>query len=167
MKAVFVDDEKCLSCHSCEIACVIAHSQTKSLFGVIGEDIFPKNRIHVEAILGGSFPLPCRHCDDPHCVRACVTKALYVDKLTGAVLHDTQRCIGCTMCVLACPFGLIEEQDTADNSCAISKCDLCLGEKSDPACVDACPTGALRFEETSAYSKDKRRAYLVEFASEK
>jgi Fe-S-cluster-containing hydrogenase component 2 len=97
-------------------------------------------------------------------VKACVSGALYEDEQSGAVLHNERRCIGCKMCILACPFGLIEELDAADNNCAVSKCDLCIGENEKPACIGACPTGALSFEEPDAFSKEKRRKYLVELA---
>jgi carbon-monoxide dehydrogenase iron sulfur subunit len=123
------------------------------------------------AMLCGSgavaFPLQCRHCDDPQCVKACVAKALYIDAGSGAVLHDDTRCIGCTMCVLACPFGAVEEQPSPDNRCAVSKCDLCMSVGGEPACAGACPTGAISFKTTGDYSKDKRRAYLVEMAAGK
>jgi Fe-S-cluster-containing hydrogenase component 2 len=48
----------------------------------------------------------------------------------------------------------------------MSKCDLCVGEGMPPACVEACPTGALSYAEENTYSLDKRRAYLVQLASE-
>jgi carbon-monoxide dehydrogenase iron sulfur subunit len=113
----------------------------------------------------GGFPLQCRHCDDPQCVKACVTKALYIDAVSGTVQHNESRCIGCTMCILACPFGAIEEQPRAENQCAISKCDLCLEQAAEPACAGACPTGAISFKSSEAYSQDKRRAYLVELTA--
>ena len=183
MKGVFVSDNKCLSCHSCEIACSVAHSKSKTLFGAIGEEFPPQARIYVEPVEGGAFPIQCRHCSEPHCVKACVTKALHIDEATEAVLYEDKRCIGCTMCVLACPFGLIEKQSKPGGGFGVSKCDLCgtvgteqvgkdtLASVSNPAtspyaCVAACPTGALRFETVDNYSTDKRRAFLVEFTSQ-
>ncbi|MCL1879079.1 MAG: 4Fe-4S dicluster domain-containing protein [Actinomycetia bacterium] len=165
MKTLFVDHSICLSCESCALACAVAHSQSKTLYGAIAEEFPPRARVHVEAVGGGGFPLQCRHCDDPQCVKACVAKALYVDAVSGTVQHDDSRCIGCTMCILACPFGAIEEQPAADNNCAISKCDLCQGLDGEPACVSACPTAAISFKEPDTYSKNKRQAYLVELTS--
>jgi carbon-monoxide dehydrogenase iron sulfur subunit len=167
MKTIFVDDKKCLSCHSCELACSVAHSASKSLYGAITEKPTVQSRIYVEPIPGGAFPIQCRHCDDPLCVKTCVSKALYIDDETGAVMHDSKRCIGCRMCILACPFGVIAEQEMMDNDCAISKCDLCIGKCDEPACIAACLTGALSYEEPEAYSKEKRRKYLIEFNSGK
>ncbi len=165
MKTIFVDHDLCLSCHSCELACATIHSKSKSLYGAIAEEYPARSRIHVEYVGSGGFPLQCRHCDDPQCVKACVSKALYIDAATGAVLHDDSHCIGCTMCVLACPFGAVEEQEVEDNRSAVSKCDLCQKLSDAPACTLACPTGAISFKTSEAYSKDKRREYLVELTS--
>lgn len=165
MKKMFVDRDVCLSCHTCELVCVVAHSPSKTLYGAIAEESPPLARIHVEPVGTKGFPFQCRHCEDPQCVKACVSKALYIDADSGAVLHDESRCIGCTMCVLACPFGAVEERDMPENRCAVSKCDLCISVSEEPACATACPTGALSFRESSAYSRDKRRAYLVELVS--
>jgi carbon-monoxide dehydrogenase iron sulfur subunit len=165
MKTIFVDHNICLSCHTCEMACVVAHSRSKTLYGAIAEEFPPRSKIHVEPVGARGFPLQCRHCDEPQCVKACVSKALFIDAGTGAVLHDSARCIGCTMCVLACPFGAVEEQAARDNQCAVSKCDLCLSLADEPACATSCPTGAISFKESEVYSKEKRRAYLVELTA--
>ena len=159
MRKIFVDSAKCLGCHSCELACAIAHSCSGTLYGAVAESPAPAARVSVEMSRGGSFPLQCRHCDDAQCLKACVTKALYRDAESGAVLHKDERCIGCSMCAIACPFGVVE--DNQGNG-TVSKCDLCLARNEDPACVTACPTGALSFEDSVNYSKEKRKAYLVE-----
>jgi carbon-monoxide dehydrogenase iron sulfur subunit len=158
MKRILVDDAKCLACHTCELACVTAHSASKTLYGALAEKGLLASRIHVEpGGRGRGFPLGCRHCQDPQCVRACVTKALCLNQ-EGAVLYENKLCIGCQMCVIACPFGAVEE---GKNS-FINKCDLCAASETGPACADACPTKALFFEETAEFSKNRRRKYIVE-----
>lgn len=82
----------------------------------------------------------------------------------GVVLCDNNRCIGCYMCFIACPFGVMEEKTIASES-NINKCDLCAVSGVEPACVSACPTQALVFEEPDVFSKNKRVKYLVELAS--
>jgi carbon-monoxide dehydrogenase iron sulfur subunit len=159
MKRILVDDAKCLACHSCELACAAAHSDSKTLYGAISEEILPLSRIHVEpGGRGRGFPLGCRHCQEPQCARACVTKALSVSA-DGAVLYEKKLCIGCQMCVIACPFGAVEE---GRQKSSVSKCDLCAASDREPACATACPTKALVFEEVDEFSQSKRRKYIVE-----
>jgi len=59
-----------------------------------------------------------------------------------AVVPDC--CVGCGLCVIACPYGTVWY--SPDTHKAV-KCDLCAG---DPACVVACPTGAIEYVETPA-----------------
>jgi len=61
----------------------------------------------------------------------------------GAVLHDPHQCVGCWMCIMACPYGAIVRDP---DSKTIIKCDLCLGREI-PACVEACKTGAIIISE--------------------
>jgi carbon-monoxide dehydrogenase iron sulfur subunit len=65
--------------------------------------------------------------------------ALTKDEETGATLHNKEKCVGCWMCVMVCPFGAIIRD--AEEHIAV-KCDLC-PDRDDYACVIACPTGAL------------------------
>jgi carbon-monoxide dehydrogenase iron sulfur subunit len=165
VKKILIDDERCMACHSCEIACCVAHSSSRTLYGALAEPDLQLSGVHVE--VGGSgrgFPLGCRHCQDAQCVRACVTKALSLNP-DGVVLYDKNRCIGCSMCFIACPFGAIEEGRLRAGTYSISKCDLCVAPGDDPACVQACPTKALVFEDPDTYSKGKRVKYLVEMAA--
>ena len=154
MKRVFVDLGKCMGCHSCEIACAIEHSSSKKLFEAIQETPFPKPRIKVEiAKEGNSFPLQCRHCEEPYCVDACIAGAIRKDPKTGLVLADEEKCVGCWMCVMACPFGVIRPCLLANREEKIAvRCDLCQ-DRETPACVEACPTGALFFGEAEDFKK--------------
>ena len=164
MKKILVDDSKCMACHSCEIACSIAHSVSGTLYGAISEQTSPISGMHVETGgKGRGFPLGCLHCQDAQCVRACVTKALSMNP-DGVILCDKNRCIGCHMCFIACPFGALEESPSGSEVYAVSKCDLCAAADHDPACVNACPTQALSFMEPDVFSRNKRVKYLVELA---
>jgi carbon-monoxide dehydrogenase iron sulfur subunit len=86
-----------------------------------------------------SFALQCRHCTEAPCIEACMTGAMHRDPETDAVLCDANRCVGCWMCIMVCPFAAI--QRGADLKVA-SKCDLCLNEET-PACVANCPNEAI------------------------
>jgi carbon-monoxide dehydrogenase iron sulfur subunit len=69
---------------------------------------------------------------------------MHRDEETGAILCDENKCVGCWMCIMVCPFGVIK-RDTQGKKIA-SKCDLCLGEET-PVCVVNCPNEALIYEE--------------------
>ncbi len=159
MRKILVDSAKCIACHSCELSCAVAKSDSGSLYAAIAEDPPPVARVSVEKSKSGSFPLQCRHCEDAQCLKACVTRALYRDAATGAVLQKDELCIGCHMCAIACPFGSVEQSPLRKT---VSKCDLCAAREGEPACVASCPTGALRFEEVSDFSKSRRQEYLDE-----
>lgn len=86
----------------------------------------------------------CMHCTDASCVKVCPSGALYYTNL-GTVGLNRERCVGCKECVSACPFEIPKYDGAADK---VAKCDLCLSRIErdlPPACVKACPTGALQF----------------------
>jgi len=154
VKRVVADPTKCLACRGCELACALAHAGTTDLV----EAIFvrgAKPRIYVEAAHAFAVPLACRHCEDAPCVRVCPSGALGRASEASPVLVVQSKCIGCGFCAEACPFGVIRlarcaEPGLADGQTAVIKCDLCAGQTGEglgPACVAACPVGALAFEE--------------------
>lgn len=145
MKRVYAKEEVCMGCRLCEIHCLVEHSKSKKIVKAFREE-FPKAmpRVLVEEAGALSFALQCRHCDEPFCVEACMTGALYKDEKTGAVLHDDDKCVGCWMCIMVCPFGVIR-RDVRGKKIA-SKCDLC-PDKEVPVCVANCPNEALIYEE--------------------
>jgi len=110
---------------------------------------------------GYSVPLQCRQCENAPCVEICPTNALHRDDLESPVVVDHDLCIGCNWCVLACPFGVIRI-DSAQG--AVIKCDQCaqrVERGESPACVSACPTGALAFKTMDEILEEKREASLV------
>jgi carbon-monoxide dehydrogenase iron sulfur subunit len=146
-KVLYLDVERCLACKSCEIACAVAHSESKNIFQAIFEKTKP--RVHVVCANGKAVPIQCRHCEKSPCVDVCPTKA--IQKINGIVVLNDQKCIGCKMCLLVCPFGAMTFD--WDKGVAV-KCDLCDG---DPECVKACPTNALRFETLENILSDVRK----------
>ncbi|MCR6544398.1 4Fe-4S dicluster domain-containing protein [Dehalobacterium formicoaceticum] len=160
---IVVDAQKCVSCHSCEISCCIAHSQSKNIYQAIFEKPLAKKRVVVEKYGAFSVPLQCRHCEDAPCVQICPTKAMHREAGADAVLINEELCIGCKWCLQACPFGAIT---LGDGEKAILKCDLCIirtEQGLQPACVDACPTNALKYLSVDQFTKEKRRGFLVDF----
>ncbi len=156
-KIIVVDVEKCMGCHCCEMACAAAHSTTEDVSELVQKGEKPGYRINVEAYGDKAVPVHCQHCQDPACVRACPTGAVYRKGDSEPVLVDNKRCIGCRMCVQACPFGVITVDGQGKG---VLKCDLCierLAQGQEPACVHACPTNALRFVDEHEANRDKRR----------
>lgn len=161
MKRVFINMERCTGCKSCEIACAVQHSKSKDLFTAIFEDPLPQKRTHVEKALQYSYPSRCMHCVDAPCIKACPRGAMFWDRELERVSVNKDRCIGCFMCAMVCPFGAISVR--RPQRIAL-KCDLCgsrLREGRIPACVESCPTRALLFGEIEELSKIKR-LYMAE-----
>jgi carbon-monoxide dehydrogenase iron sulfur subunit len=120
-KEIFIRIDRCTGCRSCEVACAVEHSTSKSLFAAISESPVPRKRLYIEPSKEYNIPLLCRHCEDAPCMRACKTGALSQDATTRVVSHDPDKCIGCWMCTMVCPYGVIgrlKEQRVA------VKCDL-------------------------------------------
>lgn len=134
MKMILAYPQKCVACHLCEGACSFRH-----------EGVFqPVNsRIWVHDFVGEAVyvPVACFHCADAPCMVNCPTYAISRDPASGQVTVNEERCIGCKMCLLACPFsvmGFHSGKNVAQN------CDLC---KGDPQCVKVCTYGALEYAE--------------------
>ncbi len=146
MKRVYPREEVCMGCKLCEVACIVEHSISKDIIKAYKEERpRPLSKTRVEEEGPVSFSIMCRHCIEPECVEACITGALYIANGTGPVLVDHGRCVGCWMCIMACPYGSVE-RDFRNGRRIISKCDLCPDRRT-PACVDACPNRALLYEE--------------------
>ncbi len=156
MKEVFVDTERCTACKTCETSCAVEHSETKNLFTAIFELPRPQKRIYVEKANGHSYPVRCIHCQDAPCVIACPAGALARELDFGSVQLNEEKCMGCFMCAMVCPFGAISFHP--EKKVAV-KCDFCaprLREGREPACVEGCPTSALIYGEDQDLIKQKR-----------
>lgn len=141
MKRIYIKEEYCIGCRLCEIHCLVQHSKSKKIIKAFKKE-FPRAlpRILVEEKGYLSFAIQCRHCEEAPCIEACITGAMYRDKTTGAVLCDEDRCVGCWMCIMVCPLGVIKRN--LKKKKIASKCDLCQGEEI-PVCVANCPNEAL------------------------
>ena len=154
--------DKCLGCKSCELACAVEHSKSRDLYQSIYEKPSPRTRVRVGQGVGFAIPLQCRQCEDAPCLEICPTNALYRADEDSPIVIDDDKCIGCKWCILACPFGVI----TLDRGGRkIVKCDQCFErvERGElPACVSACPTGALEFRQMDEVVAEKREACLLQ-----
>lgn len=141
---ILVNPDRCLGCHTCELACAAAHTDAESVIGAVltGERLQPRNYVlQVDSV---KLSTQCRQCEDAPCVRVCPTGATYRTETYTAV--NERLCIACRLCTMVCPFGAIRmattEVDGRQKRAAL-KCDLCIDRPAGPACVEVCPTGAL------------------------
>lgn len=153
MKEVFVRLDRCLGCKSCEMACAVEHSAGKSLMAAISEKPASVRRVYVEMVEGQKMPMVCRHCKDAPCVAVCRTGAMWQEGASGVVDRNADKCVGCWMCAMVCPYGVIGRQK--DARLAV-KCDRCASREV-PACVEACPSHALIFSEEEEFSEMLRK----------
>jgi carbon-monoxide dehydrogenase iron sulfur subunit len=157
LKRVYCIIEKCLACRACEIACAVAHSQSRKVTDAVREHPLPRQRIHVESIGDKNAPhgirsiaLQCRHCEDPLCAQACISGGISRHPETGEVVSNPDKCVACWSCIMVCPFGVIVQYEDCRRA---AKCDHC-ADRDGPACVEACPTRALLFCEPQEVSID-------------
>lgn len=145
MKRVFPREDNCMGCGLCRVACVVEHSSSKDILLAYQQEVpTPGERNVVEEGMEGEwFSLQCRHCEEPDCVDACINGSLYIEN--GVIKVDKEHCVGCWMCIMACPYGCIYKEH-GEKGCNSNKCDLC-PEREIPACVEVCPNRALVFEE--------------------
>lgn len=162
MKQILVRTDRCVGCKTCELACCITHSAANDFFGAMLSGEQPVRRVRLETNQERSVNLPvqCRQCRDPKCVSACMTGAMHLDEESGLVLNREAKCVGCWMCVMVCPYGVISPSE--EHKVAV-KCDQCLSVGHVPACVKACPTKALKFVEIDAFDKMVRKEFLSRF----
>lgn len=159
-KEIFIKLDDCVGCLTCVLACAAEHSQAKDIFWAMLEKPSPITRISVEAADGKPIPLLCRHCEDAPCVEACMSGSMQRDPNTQVVTNQEDRCIGCWMCLMACPYGVIFPG--AKKKVAF-KCDLCPGREA-PACVDSCPMEALEYKPVEEFIQTRRRLVTTSMA---
>ncbi len=100
----------------------------------------------------------CMHCSDPGCLKACPSPGAIIQYSNGIVDFHQENCIGCGYCVTGCPFNVprISKQDSKAYKCSL--CSDRVAVNQSPACVKACPTGAIQFgskEDMKDYAEER------------
>lgn len=135
--------KRCIGCQCCVVACNEQNGNPAHI-----------NWRRVGEIEGGWYPntqrlhlsMGCNHCLEPTCLSGCPVDAYSKDPVTGVVLHNAEACIGCQYCTWNCSYGVPQYNPERG---VVGKCDMChnrLAENREPACVSACPEGAIQIE---------------------
>ncbi|BCX49569.1 DMSO reductase beta subunit family protein [Haloferula helveola] len=133
--------DRCTGCKACVSAC-------HSLNGLDDHEAWRDTG----TLLGGesspgwqqTVTTACHHCEDPGCLNGCPVGAYEKEDDTGIVRHLDDQCIGCSYCILKCPYDVPKYSKKRG---IVRKCDMChqrLADGEAPACVQACPTEAIR-----------------------
>ena len=145
-KILCVDPDKCVGCMSCVLACSLQHGD---IIGPAQSRILPV-RQKKQVV---NIPVVCRQCLKPLCAEVCPMGAISRSPETRALIVDSTRCIGCAMCMTACPLGGVSVKTEEGHAV---KCDHCEG---DPLCVKFCAYGAIEYiPEEEAALKSKKKA---------
>jgi Fe-S-cluster-containing dehydrogenase component len=147
------DSTRCLGCQSCERACATANNlpepkDTPEVGIRRKTDETRRTVINKYNTSKGEFHIKeqCMHCNEPACVAACLTQAMYKTK-EGPVIWREEKCMGCRYCMVSCPFDVPKFEYHSSNP-KIVKCTMCYNrflEGAIPACANACPGDALLF----------------------
>lgn len=135
--AFVIDYSRCIGCQACVQACGECDTHRG------------QSMIHLETVQRRdsvqTAPQVCMHCENPVCARVCPADA--IKKTPDGVVQSSlkPRCIGCSNCVIACPFGVPKYVAAFDQ---MMKCDMCydrtsIGKK--PMCATVCPSEALTY----------------------
>ena len=164
-----IDTKRCIGCNTCAVRCKTENNLPRKnwwnrILTVGGDGVdtaageFPNTTI-------GFLPVNCQHCENPACVKVCPVGATYKREEDGVVIQDYDKCIGCRMCMAACPytgvrlfnwdepkydldFAMGDVDVPTHQKHTVEKCTLCahrLAKGEEPACVEVCPGRARHF----------------------
>ena len=164
-----IDTKRCVGCNACTVACKMANNVPQDIFWTRaltdGGDMMDTPAGEFPDISMRYITVSCQHCENPECVKVCPVGATYKDPETGVVRQDYDKCIGCRMCMSACPytgvrsfnweeprypmdFALGDADAPKHQKHVVEKCIFCyqrLARGETPACMDLCPARARHF----------------------
>jgi formate dehydrogenase iron-sulfur subunit len=162
MNAILTDITKCIGCNECVRACKHINNlpPDKPREWYKNDGLSANNWTSVLNKDAYFLRKQCRHCIEPACESVCPVGALHKTD-TGAVVYDSNKCLGCRYCMMACPYG-IPRYDWDKPVPYIKKCILCYDNLKnnnikETACTSACPTGATVFGERDELLKEAKK----------
>lgn len=176
-----IDLKRCSGCKTCSVVCKVANNIPNNIIW---------NRVLTEGgnapdTAGGTWdnpemqhwPVACQHCENPACTKVCPVGATWKDEQTGIVRQDYDKCIGCRMCMGACPYSArtfnweepayavdfpLGDFDAPKHVAGVvEKCTFCanrLARGEEPACMEHCPGRARYWGDLDDPDSDVSRA---------
>mgnify|MGYP001027956800 CR=1 FL=1 len=156
MKAFVIDVRKCSGCYSCQLVCKDEHC---------GNDWMPYAKPQpdighfwgrLDEYVRGAMPqvkisyvfVPCQHCANAPCIKACPLEDTLYRRDDGLVIIDPKKCNGCKKCISACPYKAIYFNDALNITQKCTGCAHLLDRGwKEPRCTDVCAHGAIKFGE--------------------
>lgn len=188
---IAINTRRCIGCQTCALSCKMQNGVPE---GMLWNRVITEGADVLDGAVGTYphlsrtyLPVACQHCENPACMRVCPTGATYKDAL-GRVEVDYEKCIGCRMCMAACPYNArvfnwndptynpdfkFGDKDVPMRSKGVvEKCTLCK-ERTDrgvePMCVQNCPYEARIFgdlddpdSEVSRIVRERNATVLLE-----
>jgi formate dehydrogenase iron-sulfur subunit len=169
--AKLIDTSKCIGCKACQVACMEWNDLRDEIGTTTGIYDNPRDLTeHSWTVMRfAEYENPagdlewlirkdgCMHCADPGCLKACPSPGAIVQYTNGIVDFHEEHCIGCGYCITGCPFDVprISKKDKKAYKCTLCSDRVAVG--LEPACVKACPTGAIVFG-----TKDDMKAHAAD-----
>ncbi len=157
--AKLIDVTSCIGCKACQVACMQwndlrdevgttagtydnPHDLTAQSWTVMRFSEVSREDTSLEWLIRKDG---CMHCAEPGCLKACPSPGAIVKYQNGLVDFISEHCIGCGNCITGCPFDVprLSKKDGKAYKCSLCSDRVAVGLQ--PACVKACPTGAIRF----------------------
>lgn len=149
----FIDPARCIGCQACVHAC--AECATHKGHSMIHLEYIDR------AASTQTVPTVCMHCESPTCADVCPADAIKREGDGRVMTARKPRCIACSNCVLACPFGVPKMMSEFD---LMMKCDMCYDRTSTgrrPMCATVCPSGALHYGSRAEVERLRKRSRPV------
>ncbi|MDR1015498.1 MAG: 4Fe-4S dicluster domain-containing protein [Coriobacteriales bacterium] len=168
--AMVMDKARCVACSNCAMACRVENNLPDGVWWnraltVGGEEMYTPSGTYPDALSMGHYTLACQHCDNPACLAVCPVEAIVRRPEDGIVVQDNEKCIGCRLCIEACPYEGVRTYVDGEPSYlldfavgdadalphhpnVVEKCQFCVHriDRGDrPACVDICRAMARLF----------------------